>query len=162
MPNLYASKWSQTKQLTPWCLANQNFVANSQLISCAFTCICWPDWKEFLFHSSQKYISTNSFSILHCMHVKSIPYWMTTNKKSHMVPFHQKICWKLIAKFSCLYLYTSMGPRRVPISLFSKINLSKAFSTLHCMNAKSICKWMRTNKTNHCKGPCHLKFCGKL
>ena len=98
------------------------------------------------------------------MHAKSIRYryWMTTNWKSQMVPFHWKLCDKLITKPPCLYLYVSMRPRRVPISLFSKINLSKAFSTLHCMHAKFIWKWMTTNKTNHSMLHCHQKLRGKV
>ena len=79
-----------------------------------------------------------------------------------MVTCHQKLCGMFTAKVLCLYLYILMRLTGVPISLFSKINLSKAFSTLHGMHAKSTCKWMKTHRTNHSMVPCHSKLCGKL
>ena len=51
---------------------------------------------------------------------------------------------------------------KVFVSLFSKINLSKSFSVLPHMHAKSKCKRMKKNKANNSIVSCHPKFCCKL
>ena len=86
------------------------------------------------------------------MHDKFMCNRMTTNQLNHsMVPCHPKLCGKITAQLSCLNLYILMRLTGVPISLFSKIYLSKSFSILHHMHAKSIHDWTTTkkNKSQH-------------
>ena len=102
-------------------------------------------------------------SVLHHMHAKSICNWMIRNKTKHrIVPCHPKLCCKFTTQHSCLYLYMLTRLTEVPVLLLSKINLSKSFSILHHINAKSICKWMTTTKTKHRMVPFNPKLCGML